>query len=119
MTGSRNHAFVFLALGFAVWASAFAVLYAVQGTGCELGWHRHSVGPLSVLRWLLIVLWAAHMSVLAWLLLICRRALATVPAEATPNLFLWRAAAALTVAAMVATAWIGLALLVPSMCVAD
>ena len=118
MTGSRNQAFVFMALGFTIWASAFAILYAVQGTGCELGWHRRSVGPLSVLRWLLIALWAVHMLVLAWLFLICRRALALVPARATPNLFLWRAAAALTVAAMIATAWIGLALPVPSMCVA-
>ena len=116
MTGSRNQAFLFMALGFTIWALAFAVLYAAHGTGCELRWHRHSVGPLSLLRGLLIVSWAAHMTALAWLFLICRRALAIVPAKATTNLFLWRASIALTAAAMVATVWIGLALLVPSMC---
>jgi hypothetical protein len=118
MTGSPNQAFLFMALGFAIWALAFSLLYTVQATGCELGWHRQSVGPLSLLRGLLIVLWAAHMATLAWLFLFCQRALAAVPAKATPNLFLWRASAALMVAAMVATVWIGLALLVPSMCVA-
>jgi hypothetical protein len=118
MTGWRNHAFIFMGLGFTIWASAFAALYAAQATGCEFGWHRYSVGPLSVLRWLLIVLWAAHMVVLTLLLLMCRRALAVVPPGTTPNLFLWRAATALTAAAMVATAWIGLALLAPSMCAA-
>jgi hypothetical protein len=118
MTGSRNQAFVFMALGFAIWTLAFSLLYAVQATGCELGWHRQSVGPLSLLRGLLIILWVAHMAALAWLFLFCQRALATVPARATSNVFLWRASAALTVTAMVATVWIGLALLVPSMCVA-
>jgi hypothetical protein len=118
MTGSRNQAFIFMALGFTIWASALAVLYATQGIGCELGWQRHSVGPLSVLRWLLIMLWAVHMAVLARLFLICRRALAIVPASEAPYLFLWRAATTLTVASIVATAWIGLALLAPSMCVA-
>jgi hypothetical protein len=115
-TSSRNRAFIFMALGFAIWALAFAVLYAVQATGCELGWHRQSVGPLSLLRALLIAIWGAHMAALVWLYLLCRRALVRIPAQTTPDVFLWRASAALMVASTFAGVWIGLALWVPSIC---
>ncbi len=115
-TSSRNQAFLFMALGFTVWALAFSVLYGVQGTGCELGWHRQTIGPLSLLRWLLILIWAAHMAGLAWVFWRCRAALAVTAAKAMPEAFLWRAALALTITAAVATVWIGLALLVPSIC---
>ena len=116
MIGSRNQAFLFMALGFTVWASAFAMLYAVQGTGCELGWHRQSFGPLSLLRGLLILTWVTHLAALTWLYWRCRGALAITAAKAMPEAFLWRASSALTVTAAVAMVWIGLALLVPSIC---
>lgn len=116
MTGSRNQAFVFMALGFTVWAAAFSVLYGVQGTGCELGWHRQTIGPLSLLRILLILIWTVHLAILAWLFWRCRGALAITAAKAMPEAFLWRAASALTIAAAVAMVWIGAALLVPSIC---
>jgi len=118
MSRSRNQAFLYMALGFAVWAVAFSILYGVQGTGCELGWHQQSIGPLSVLRILLIVIWAAHLAILAWLYWRCRGALAVTAARAMPEAFLWRAASVLTVTAAAATIWIGMALLVPSMCTA-
>jgi len=118
MSGSRNQAFLFMALGFAVWALAFAVLYGVQGTGCELGWHRQSFGPVNGLRILLVLIWAAHLAILGWLYWRCRGALAVTAARAMPEAFLWRAALVLTVTAAVATVWIGLALLVPSICAA-
>ncbi|HWK95862.1 MAG TPA: hypothetical protein VNR39_10600 [Pseudolabrys sp.] len=117
MTGSRNQAFLFMILGFAVWAAAFSILYGVQGTGCELGWHRQTIGPLSLLRILLIVIWGAHLAALAWVYWCCRAALAVTSARAMPEAFLWRAASALTITAAVATVWIGFALLVPSICV--
>jgi len=117
MTAPRNRAFLFMALGFTVWAVAFAVLYGVQGTGCELGWHRMPLGPLSLLRWLLILIWVAHLAALVWLFAIGRRALAATPAKAALEQFLWRASTVLSATAVVATVWIGLALLVPSICV--
>jgi hypothetical protein len=66
MTGSRNQALLFMVLGFAVWAAAFSILYGVQGAGCELGWHRKPIGPLSLLRILLIFICLLHLSILAW-----------------------------------------------------
>ncbi len=115
MTGSRNQAFLFMAFGFALWASAFTLLYAVQGAGCAFGWHRSSFGSLSLLRLLLIAVWAAHMALLAWLNFYCWGMLRTA-SRTMPDVFLWRASAVLSAAAIAATAWIGLALLIPSPC---
>lgn len=46
----RAFPFVGLLAGFVLWSVAFLVLYAVQATGCKLGWHLVSVGPASLLR---------------------------------------------------------------------
>ena len=44
-----------LIAGFCVWAGAFLLLYAQQATGCRLGWDGVMIGPLSLLRVLLII----------------------------------------------------------------
>ncbi len=112
MTVPRTRLFAFMALGFGIWSLAFAVLYAAQATGCAFGWHTLTVGPVSLLRVLLIAIWAAHLAALAWLYVICRRA----SRGAALDRFLARAAAALTVAAIAATLWIGTALFVKTIC---
>lgn len=116
MTRSRNQALLFMVLGFAVWAAAFSILYGVQGAGCELGWHRKPIGPLSLLRILLILICLLHLSILAWVFWRCRLGVADTTSDATPEAFLWRAASALTITSAMATAWISSALLVPSIC---
>jgi len=46
------------ALGFGVWAIGFLAIYAVQGIGCALAWDEMSLGPFSLLRTLVVAMWA-------------------------------------------------------------
>ncbi|PYB70435.1 hypothetical protein [Rhizobium wuzhouense] len=46
----KRFPFVGLLSGFILWSVAFLSLYAVQATGCKLGWHQIPVGPISLLR---------------------------------------------------------------------
>jgi hypothetical protein len=103
-----------MTLGFGLWFATLSILYAVQGTGCANGWDRIEVGPASLLRLALLVLWSVSLAALAAFYARCRRA----RAQAAPGAgrFLWRASAALTVAAVAATCWVGLAIFVPSIC---
>jgi len=43
-----------LLAGWVVWAAGFLLLYAVQATGCRMGWHEEALGPVSALRIALI-----------------------------------------------------------------
>jgi hypothetical protein len=54
-----------LVLGFGLWAAGFAAIYGVQGVGCARGWDAVDLGPLTMLRALLIVLVAATMAAIA------------------------------------------------------
>jgi hypothetical protein len=101
-----------MAAGFGLWASAFVLLYSAASLGCELGWNQSSVGPISLLRTVLIGLWLVHMSALAWLVIYCARA----ARNGQNDRFVHRAAMYLTVAAIASTVWIGFALVVPSEC---
>jgi hypothetical protein len=117
MTGSRNLAFFFMGLGFALWMLALSVLYGAQGTMCELGWQRIAlIGPVSLLHLVLALIWAAHIAVLVWLYVRCHRALTGGERHLPLDRFLWRSAAALAVAAIAATVWIGMAVWIPSAC---
>lgn len=49
------------------WAAGFLLLYAVQATGCEMGWDARMLGPISALRLTLIATTAAIVLVLLWL----------------------------------------------------
>ena len=109
---SRIPPLVLMAAGFGLWASAFVLLYSAASLGCELGWNRIGVGPISLLRTVLIGLWLVHMAALAWLFVYCARA----ARNGQPDHFVHRAAMYLTVAAIASTVWIGFALVVPSEC---
>lgn len=86
--------------GFAIWGLALNVLYGGLSVGCELGWQRAALGPVSLQRAVLLGLWAAllvaHVGLIAWL----RRRFAT-PAPPRLDRFVQFVC--------VANAWIGLA----------
>lgn len=67
MTVTGPRLLLTLAAGFGLWAVCFVVIYAVQGLGCAYGWHALSIGPISLLRILLLVLAAAGM-LAAWIM---------------------------------------------------
>jgi hypothetical protein len=58
---------LWLAAGFAVWASAFIVLYGLQAIGCAYAW------PALVFRLVLGVVLAAHLAALALMIRHTRR----------------------------------------------
>ena len=116
MTNTRRQAFFFMALGFGLWMSALSALYGAQGTMCELGWQRVEIGPISLLRLVLVAIWVAHIAMLVWFYLRCCRVLTAGEGHVPLDRFLWRSAASLTIAAIAATVWIGVAVWVPSMC---
>jgi hypothetical protein len=95
---------------------ALSVLYGAQATMCALGWQRVGLGPISLPRLVLALIWAAHVGVLLWLYLRCHRVLTGRERYKPLDRFLWRSAASLAVAAIAATIWIGMAVWVPSIC---
>ncbi|HEV7247243.1 MAG TPA: hypothetical protein VGN93_09675 [Shinella sp.] len=46
------------------WAAGFLLLYAVQATGCRMGWNEQMIGSISTLRLVLIATTAAIVLVL-------------------------------------------------------
>jgi hypothetical protein len=61
VTDTHRQASFLIALGFGLWMSA---LYGAQGTMCELGWQHVEIGPISLLRLVLMAIWVAHIAVL-------------------------------------------------------
>lgn len=110
---SQDRGFLCMALGFALWMAALSVLYGLQAAGCALLWQHVLIGPVSLLRVALLALFAAFTGLLLWLLSYSRKGLAASSGRGT---FLWRVSVYLTLAAVAATVWIGLALPLPSMC---
>ena len=54
-----------LLLPFTGWSLGFLLLYGAQATGCSLGWQDMAIGPISSLRALLILLFAATTIIIA------------------------------------------------------
>jgi hypothetical protein len=102
-----------MASGFGLWGSAFVLLYATASVGCELGWNQIRLGPISLLRTILIGLWLIHMAALTGLLIYCARATRDNDHR---DRFVHRAAMYLTGAANASTVWLAIALGVPSEC---
>lgn len=65
--------------GFALWGLAFNILYGVLSLGCELAWQRNVIGSLTLLRLLLLALWAMLLAFHAWLLVWLWRRLSGTP----------------------------------------
>ena len=118
MKSNKAAPLLLMAAGFVVWSSAFVLLYITASVGCEFGWHSTTVGPLTLMRVILIAIFAAHLSVLIWLLVYCIRMLRQAREQNPSARFLYRAALGLTVASIAATIWVGMALLLPTACAA-
>jgi hypothetical protein len=90
-----------LVAGFLVWATAFAALYGLHALGCDFAWHRIAIGPASLLRIFLVLLWVGA--------LIAAGALAasSLRRAVGQSGTLSRAAAASAVAAVFAIIWTG------------
>jgi hypothetical protein len=70
MTGrSTGTVLLLLIAGMMIWGSAFLMLYAFLSVGCELGWATAALGPISLLRVILIGVWLFHLALIAGLLL--------------------------------------------------
>ena len=106
-----------LIAGFAIWSSAFVLLYGFIGLACEYGWDNVPLGPLSLSRMVMLGIFIVHLTALAFLLIRQMQALQDSEKRPVTVLFLNRAGTALTVTAIAATLWIGMALAVPSQCV--
>lgn len=91
-----------LALPFVVWSSAFLLLYVGHALGCRLGWEEAT-------RPVLLLVWIAHLAALGLMLLRARRAPARpdLPSRLVPPLDL---------AALFATLWLGVPVLVLAAC---
>ena len=87
-----------LTAGFVVWSAIFVGLYAGLSVGCAAGWSQIPLGPISLLRVLLIGGLLAGMAALFATVLILRR---MRPADGSPVGFVNRAS---FYAAIVATA---------------
>ena len=52
-----QHPLIWTTVGFILWSALFIILYAVQATGCHLGWHQVLfIGELSLLRVVMLLL---------------------------------------------------------------
>ena len=60
---ANGKGFVFVPVLWFVW---FLVIYAVQGTGCALGWDAPRFLGIDALRWVLVLITAAELAVIAW-----------------------------------------------------
>lgn len=67
-----RHLLMILA-GFALWALAFVLLYGTQATGCKAGWHLVEIGPASLLRLVLALLFLLHLGAMLVLVRSLRR----------------------------------------------
>lgn len=50
-----------LIAGPSIWAVSFAAAYGLHGLGCELGWPSLTIGPLSVQRAAIMLVWLGGM----------------------------------------------------------
>ena len=64
---SHPASLLLMVAGFAIWASAFSLLYAAQAVGCAVG------AEVATHRGIMLLIWALHLLGLITLLLYCRR----------------------------------------------
>lgn len=103
---------LWLVAGFLVWSSAFLTLYGLHAIGCASGWE------FGTLRLALLAAWGVHVAVAGALVPLARRAArgARHAEDARGGGFVARAGVVLSVAAVVATLWVGLPVLAYPLC---
>ncbi|WP_159712813.1 hypothetical protein [Geminicoccus flavidas] len=108
-----------IALGYTLWGGALVVLYGVLSLGCVFGWEEVMLGPLTLQRGLLLLLWLLSVLVIALLSWqTCAWLQAARAGRPTPlaRFTLWLAAAC-SIAAAGATLFMGLPILGASACI--
>jgi hypothetical protein len=100
--------------GFVIWASAFTLLYAALSLGCAFGWQNDAIGGVTPLRLTLLAIWLVHLAALAGLLIYSVRLRSD--ADARTSRFLRQAAIGSAAAAIAATVWTGVVILVATPC---
>jgi len=76
-----------LIAGPSIWAMCFAAAYGLHGLGCELGWPSLTVGPVSVQRAAILLVWLA--GTLACLALLSQVGRRLGPDMLLPRLGIW------------------------------
>ena len=104
-----------MSAGFVAWFAALSLLYGIQSLGCAHGWDKIQIGPTSLLRVTLLVLWLAFFPPVIALYLWSRRRISA--SQNAQSRFLWTATGASTTAASVALLWIGVLILYASLCI--
>lgn len=112
---TRPASLLLISAGFIVWALAFTLLYGGLSVGCAFGWQSETIGGNSLLRVVLLTIWAVHLITLIGLLIYCLRLPRS--GEANTLAFTRKVAIGTTVAALVATVWTGLPIPALSQCV--
>lgn len=76
-----------LIAGPSIWAIAFSAAYALHGLGCRLGWPSIFLGPLSVQRAVIMLVWLGGL--LACLVLLRRVGASLGPDATLPRRGIW------------------------------
>ncbi len=110
---TRPGTLLLLTVGFVVWSGVFVGLYAGLSVGCAAGWHLVAVGPVSLLRVLLIAGLVVGLAALAVTALILAR---LRPADRSPVGFVNRTSTYAAIVAVVAGAFTFAPVLFTSTC---
>jgi hypothetical protein len=104
--------------GFILWSSAFVALYAIFSIGCHFGWEQVELGPMSLLRWILVALWAAHLVAHAAALVWIRgRFVSFDTAQRAKWRYLFRLGVAVHFAAGMSTGFLAVPIMGASVCI--
>ncbi|WP_414471327.1 hypothetical protein [Microvirga sp. M2] len=124
MNRPASPSLLLLVAGFGIWSSAFASLYAANAIGCSFGWQNVDVGPISLNRLVLVLLWIGHLTASGLLLAGCLKTglkarlkiRRTHADQGHPSRFLSASALGANGCALFATLWTGLPVVGASAC---
>ncbi|MEZ0170356.1 hypothetical protein [Microvirga sp. TS319] len=116
MNRPASPSLLLLVAGFGIWSSAFASLYAANAIGCASGWQNVDVGPISLNRLVLAVLWIGHLSASGLPLARCLKTWRSHADQGHPSRFLSASALGANGCALFATLWTGLPIVSASAC---
>ena len=111
---ARQHG-LWLVIGFVLWSTAFVALYGLHALGCAWNWGENGGSWTNALRMALTGVWGVHLALIGLLIPYLRRRRSHASKERAATLH--TVALALTVAALIATIWIGIPVLMLPICV--
>lgn len=114
--GAAVAALIALIGGFLLWVSAFLGLYALFSLGCVQGWTTPRVAGLPLWHGVLLAVWGVHLALHAGLIAWLHRRSGHSVGRAGTRRFLHLGALGVAVAALGATLWTGLPMVLLSSC---